>query len=245
MVDGMLQWDLALDSYKYDFDLSQFKEKDKFPNFFNLKCGGKRKSTICFENYFQKNAPHHIEVYMEVLFWKLYSIRKKDGHEDIFDFKLYNDRYVKGLAKSSPLIIWQQITNFKSAFISGDIDKCRTSCREIAKMMNVSDGMMLPLCIISFSHPDYFPIVDKHVISWINGYFPKYNDNRLPDCEMMRFSSNTDFIAYIRWAKWCQDTARILNTNKKSRYLDWRPRDVEMAVFSYQRNNLGSPLEIL
>jgi len=56
---------------------------------------------------------------------------------------------------------------------------------------------------------------------------------------------NLDLPNYISWVKWCNDSAKLLNENKNSIYNDWRPRDVEIAIFTYQRQGWGNFLEIL
>ena len=49
-----------------------------------------------------------------------------------------------------------------------------------------------------------------------------------------------DFPNYLNWVNWCQEVAQVLTelTSKQ-----WRARDVEMAVFTAQRN--GMTLNVL
>jgi hypothetical protein len=71
-------WTTALDNYSYPVDLGRYKEASRYPRHFKRNIRGDRDSTIAFEDYFRQHASESIEVYFEVVFWKLYSYRYDD-----------------------------------------------------------------------------------------------------------------------------------------------------------------------
>ncbi len=241
-------WDGALESYQYGFDLSEFPQKKEFSTDF-FKIGFKksyRRETMFFEKHFQENAQKHIEAYVEVLFWKLYSLREKSKDIRKFDLDSLNPR-INGIKNSSPSAFWDEITNFKNNFNNGSYNESKENCRQIAKILNIKSGMKIPLTYIALANPNLFPMIDSHVISWVNENLLEQNKTRKNKLERFNESLTieTDFDAYIQWVKWSQDTAMILNNNNISKYTNWRPRDVEMAIFSYQRQKKGDLLEVL
>jgi hypothetical protein len=247
MTKKIIYWDDALESYQYGFDLTEFPRKKEFGTDF-FKIGFKesyRRETMFFEKHFQENAQKHIEVYIEVLFWKLYSLRERCNDKREFDLNSIDPR-IYGIKNSSPSAFWDEIKNFKNNFNNGSYNECKENCRQIAKIMNIKKGMIIPLTFIAFANPDLFPMIDSHVISWINKNLLEQNKNRKNKLEHFNDSLTveTDFNAYIQWVKWSQDSAMILNNNI-SKYTNWRPRDVEMAIFSYQRQRIGDRLEVL
>lgn len=70
--DGIHSWLKALNSYSYPVKLYLYKQADQFPNHFKKDIVGNIESTIEFENYFREDANQSIEVYFEVIFWKLF-----------------------------------------------------------------------------------------------------------------------------------------------------------------------------
>lgn len=70
-------WTEALNSNSYQVDLQLYKRKNEFHGFFEREIIGDRNSTIEFENYYREKAPKNIEVYFEVIFWKLYSLKNQ------------------------------------------------------------------------------------------------------------------------------------------------------------------------
>jgi hypothetical protein len=239
-------WDNARDSYAYYFDLSQFHRKKEFSNqYFNLESKGDRESTKKFEIRFQINAPYHNEVFIEVLFWKLFS-KRATGNINYFDSNDWYNNAINTLKKTSPTNFWDEITNFVRNVKLDNFEEARENYRSIAGNLKIKNKLIIPLTFTSLAYPDVLPMIDRVVISWINKNYPRHNKNR--ERQMISFSGNSptienDFEKYIQWVRWCQDSALILNDN--SSYDDWRPRDVEMAIFCYQLNGLGESLENL
>lgn len=72
-------WQKALDKYEYPVRLDGFEDRQIYPGWF--KCdtdNGDRSSTMKFEERFRKLAPHHLEAWYEVVFWKMYSQGRRD-----------------------------------------------------------------------------------------------------------------------------------------------------------------------
>jgi hypothetical protein len=241
-----VNWETARDSYCYPFDLNQFHRKKEFSSgFFNIKCDGYRESTIKFENYYQKNAPHHIEVFVEVLFWKLYSKREK-GNKNFFDLNNWYNTAINTIKKASPSVFWIEITNFVENLEKGNISESKKNYHYITRNLYINNKLIIPLTFTALAYPKLLPMIDKVVMTWINLYSDNHNKSRNNQLKLF-FTENptvdSDFEKYIAWVKWCQDSAELLNEN--SNYNDWRPRDVEMAIFSKQMQGNGQILEIL
>ncbi|OPX62554.1 MULTISPECIES: hypothetical protein [unclassified Methanoregula] len=239
-----IQWDQARDSYCYPFDLRQFHRKKEFPEeFFNLQSKGGRDVTIQFENRFRTLARNHCEVYIEVLFWKLFSKRVKDP---ALDSNSWYNSAIDILKKTSPYAFWTEISDFVDALNHDNIHDVMKNYQRIAGHIRIRNKLIIPLTFTSLAYPEILPMIDTVVISWINGNLKEHNTGRkntLIAFPIMTPTIENDLPRYIRWVGWCRESAEILN--HLSRYNDWRPRDVEMAVFTYQRLGLGKQLEIL
>lgn len=74
-------------------------------------------------------------------------------------------------------------------------------------------------------------------MKWVNANLTEHNET----CEnkLTRFKMNSttlrdnDFPNYLNWINWCREMAHKLSRVIKE---EWRARDVEMAVFTAQRN---------
>jgi len=247
MSGNIFYWDKARESYRYPFNLGEFHRKSEFFDLFfeDRECEGDRDSTLEFEKYYQKNAPDFIEVYIEVFFWKLYSKRQYDP---IFDRGEWYNLAINTLKKSSATEFWHDITNFVHNLTEDNISGVKKYHSNIAHKVASSSAMIIPLTFVSLAYPDKIPMIDSRVIQWINNPKNPHNQNRTN--LLQTFSSekpriDSDFKSYMSWVKWCNDSATLLNESKNSIYEDWRPRDVEMAIFSSQRLGFGGLLEVL
>ncbi|MCY4653128.1 MAG: hypothetical protein OXC95_08190 [Dehalococcoidia bacterium] len=73
-------WEKALKAYTYPessklpLDLSKFIDASKYPGWFECRIdNGALSETRAFEDRFRELAPHHLEAWYEVVFWKMYS----------------------------------------------------------------------------------------------------------------------------------------------------------------------------
>lgn len=219
-------WLEALNSYSYPVDLRDYEHKDRFLNHFKWKIAGDRKTTIAFEDYFRKNARSSIEVYCEIVFWKLYS-RRRDRQQKT---KRIVDHLLEENVK--PELLYHCIWRFANKPTLEHL----TDLRWFLGIK--TDVLAVALTFPAFMYPLKYPMVDSNVARWVNANFTRQNKkmkNKLTP--FVGFSSlrDNDFENYLNWVAWCNEMASILS--EKS-HLKWRPRDVEMAVFTAQRNSM-------
>ena len=203
--------------------MSKYKRAGEFSGFFKKKISGDRKSTIAFENYFRENAPNNIEVFFEVVFWKLYSLapfrdRKTNRIVD----------YVKKEENTAEQI-WKSVQQFVNS-------PKKTNLRIIRAYLGLTSRVLAtPLTLVAFANPDEYPMVDNRVAEWVNQNFSEHNTNRKNKLTPFTKKRNTlrddDFLNYLNWVNWCQECAQVLTKRTNN---NWRPRDVEMAVFTAQ-----------
>ncbi len=224
-------WLEALRSYSYPVDLSNYDRANQFPGFFENIIGC-RDSTIGFETYFRERAPNHIEVFFEVVFWKLYSqphIRNGSTNR-IVDFILNH-----GVTAQ---LLWGSVQRFLA-------NPNISTLRQIRVLLGLKTKVLaVPLTLCAFAKPEKFPLIDMQVARWVNSNADVHNQNRINQLGMfnMRYTSlkDDDFPNYLNWVAWCREVSLVLTRLTKT---EWRARDVELAVFTVQRN--GSRLNVL
>jgi hypothetical protein len=225
-------WINALNAYSYPVNLGDYERAPQFPGFFNQNILGDRNSTIAFENYYQTNACHHIEVFFEVVYWKLYSqphIRNR------ITSKIVNFVQTHGITSNQ---LWSSIQQF---IISPNI----TNLEEIRNKLGLRTPVLaVPLTLVALANPQKFPMIDNQVARWVNSNASNHNDKRRNKLSLfnMKYTSlrYDDFPNYLNWVNWCQEVAQVLTELTSEQ---WRARDVEMAVFTAQRN--GMTLNVL
>ena len=220
-------WTKMLSRYLYPVRLSCFEYSNRFPQHFNKNIIGDRKSTIAFENYFRENAKNTIEVYFEVVFWKLYSQanNRQRGTIRIMNYITSN--------KIAPKVLFEAMTNFVDM-------PSRRNLQNFHSLLGIKTNVLaVPLTFISFFNPKKFPMVDNVVARWVNQNFAKHNNNRqnklTPFIRGYTSLRDNDFENYLNWVGWCNEVAKLLT---KRTCNEWRARDVEMAVFTAERKSL-------
>jgi len=89
--------------------------------------------------------------------------------------------------------------------------------------------------------PDKFPMVDTQVAKWVNKHYnTEHSIHMINKLTKFHYNGNgvlmgNDYNNYLNWVAWCRETSELLTKPNKEK---WRPRDVEMAVFTAQRNNV-------
>lgn len=222
-------WLNALENYHYPVNLRIYNNANHYHNFFNLNIEGDRDSTIEFENRFRELAKDNIPVYLEVIFWKLFSqpiVRNNTTNR-------IENHFNKNQIEANQ--IWQSIQNFT---YNPTIENLVT----IRNLLGITTPVLtVPLNFVSFSDPLRFPMVDKQVANWVNDNYKTHNKNR--DIQLTPFIMNysslqdNDFKNYLNWVNWCREIAKLL-TDALPNNIKWRARDVEMAIFTAQSNNL-------
>ena len=229
MRDESSTWTQALDAYRYRVDLSDFTRASEHPGWFELSIDpGDPFQTMGFETRFREQARHHLRAWGEVVFWKLYSIPPaRDGVT----------QRVLG-SGVLPAELWSKCMDY---VISPNIESFRAF-----RSMLFGGGVATAATFPAFIRPDQFPMVDTQITRWAHansdahGYsmvggpnlecVPELQPGAVLDEDHWRFVES--------WIAWCRFTAWKLSRRTGC---VWRARDVEMAVFSAQRE--GFPLE--
>ncbi|MCQ1536094.1 hypothetical protein FTO70_10465 [Methanosarcina sp. KYL-1] len=221
-------WKKALNSYSYPVNLEDYKKAALFPSFFSEKIKGDRQSTINFENYFRELAPECIEVYFEVVFWKLYSQAhiKQSSTTRIVDSVLNEEIIAED--------IWNVVQNFVRNQNRKNLGKIRDKLGITTRVLAV------PLTFPAFADPERIPMIDNKVASWVNLNAEDHNRNRKDKLTLFKKNytslQENDFPNYLNWVSWCQEMAQVLTEMNEEK---WRARDVEMAVFTAQREGIN------
>jgi hypothetical protein len=128
--------------------------------------------------------------------------------------------------------LWDAILKFSD---NQNID----NLKNIRKKLGITTKVLATtLTFPALAYPDIFPMVDMQVAKWVNKYFVEYNihrNNKLTPFNFKRVLRDNDFNNYLNWVAWCRETSELLT---KLNRIKWRARDVEMAVFTAQRNKL-------
>lgn len=219
-------WIRALNEYNYPVNLACYRHADDFPSFFHQKIRGDRNSTMLFEDYFRENI-QNIEVWYEVVFWKMYS---QIGRRD-----LRTTRIIEKLS-SSPVITAPQLIAATKSFINNPIRSNFIQLRNLFRFG--SESIAIVATFPAFLDAVKFPMVDTRIAKWVNSQLDAYNKKNPsgPQLVRSRYGQNTstvltmsDFDFYNHWIDW---TRYISIKLSKLTDMNWRARDVEMAVFT-------------
>ena len=220
-------WKTALDKYRYPFDLTDFTGTREHQNWFNLENqAGNRLQTMGFEARFREHAGHHLEVWGEVVFWKLYSMGlvRNGTAQKVLDLGVPPDE------------LWSACTDYID---NGSKESFRAFRSKLFATSVVATAATFP----AFICPERFPMVDKQITRWAskNGHLHRYSGVGGPDLECVPalkqgvlMEIHWQFIQ--SWIAWCRFTARELGQRTG---FAWRARDVEMAVFTAQKRELS------
>jgi hypothetical protein len=219
-------WKQALDSFCYPVNLSTYNGRNRFPGFFRIDIPGDRISTNNFEQHFQENAPENVITFFEVIYWKLYSY--KPFRQNI------TRRCVCHVQRNNinSTQLWGAIQDFIGTQNIENLHK-------IKELIGLRYAFVVPLTLPAFANPEKFPMLDRQIARWVNCHIATQNRNRVN--KLSRFYLNysslreNDFPNYLNWVAWCREVADVLS--ERATY-KWRARDVEMAVFTAQRQNM-------
>ncbi len=237
-----LEWEKALDKYLYPVNLSRYIDAEKFPNYFKLNIGGDKDSTRQFQAYFKDHAPSEIEVYFEVMYWKMFTIFSQNPSQNLIN-KMVS-------AKVEPNLIFNKIENFIK---NVSLDNLK-DFRQLLGMNRDEGTLALASVFPAFINPEKFPILDSRVVDWINSNLNKQNVGRISGRALLPFTFgiyqgkptrsifDSEFESYRHWILWCQDTAEKI---AKITGNPWSARDVEMAVYAAETKSPRTILEVL
>ena len=226
-------WERALQEYCYPVDLAKFIDRNDHPDWFrshDSPLTGDQAATIAFENRFRRLAPDRLEAWYEVVFWKMYSQKRRRD---------YRTKEVTNRIKCSRTTASQLVELCRSYMNKPD----KKSFRKFQKSFFTSYAVPVAATFPSFLDPDNFPMVDREVAQWARCNGPRYSYAQFrgpvlscaPDVGYNRpdgTTITTRHWSFVKsWYDWCRYTATIL-TERSNR--KWRARDVEMAVFTAQ-----------
>lgn len=218
-------WTNALDSYDYPVELADYQGASNFPNFFKRHILGDRYSTMAFEDYFRENA-QNIEVWCEVVFWKLYSQKGRGDTNTKKCWDFWREKTITG----------KELCRAANNFIA---NHSKDSFNEYRQLWPFYGSRVIAVIAtpIAFLVPDRFPMVDTRVAKWIDSQLDMHN-NGLNNPQLIRSRygqtestvlTMADFNFYLHWVHWAEHTAKELSQQTE---MKWRARDVEMAVFT-------------
>ena len=220
-------WIEALDSYCYPVDLSTYKNAAAYLDYFERTLPGDRASTIAFEERYRKRASSDIAATLEVVYWKMYSYQGQ------------RDRRTRIIAETieengtTPLELDSAVQRFAK-----HMD--RVHLQDLRDLLGLKSKVLaLALTFPAFASPDTIPMVDIQIARWVNDNHEAHSRNRENRLTPFRLNytslQDNDFESYLNWVAWCGEMSDILSECTK---MEWRARDVEMAVFTAKKNGL-------
>jgi hypothetical protein len=215
-------------------DLNKFSDRDNYPGWFsrNIEIGN-REQTIQFEDSFRKYAPDYLEAWFEVVFWKLYNMPQQRAKRIVDNIKH------RGVSAND---LWSACGDFTA---SPSASRFRMFQKLIVSGSNIAVCATFP----AFIAPDRFPMVDSQVTRWVFKNYVSHNqasqDDAMLEPPPPPFDPEEDLLRITHypfveiWTRWCRARAKRLSELTSD---EWRPRDVEMSVFTAQRDGLSLPL---
>jgi hypothetical protein len=221
-------WTESLLAYRYPVDLRKFEDAKMYPEWFNYHSSiGDRESTMQFEAHFRKHASEALEPWLEVVYWKMYSQpgtrRNKETRRRAAHF------IDTGVA---PQMLLDACNHYIESPTRQYFDSIRTLLGLDSKSIAVAATFPV------FLRPDLYPMIDTRVAKWVGHCFGSHNaaDTLGPQLIRPHFVDSkqtvllmNDFPFVEKWVSWCSHTAGKLSARTS---IEWRARDVEMAVFN-------------
>ena len=214
---------------------------------------------MSFEDRFRNLAEHHIEAWCEVTYWKNYSmahirdevtwnLMSRVSFSEILTLpNVTADEIKEGVATLG--LGWDEVRRRGVVTAERLLSRCRAymesptldSFLKFRDMM-FGRGVAVAATFPAFLDPDRFPMVDRHVARWAATNGEQHSCRRYGDPDLFTYlglgesrltDADWDFVS--SWTDWCRFTAARLTslTGRK-----WRARDVDMAVFTAQRDKI-------
>lgn len=221
------EWKRSLDGYRYSVTLQNYENADQYPGFFNFSIPiNDRCSTVSFETHFRELAATNIEAWLEVIFWKMYSQANRRNN--------ITNQVAEHLQAEnvSPQTLLEACQNY----IENDTRPHLDTIRQLLGFN--SSAIAIAATFPAFLRPDLFPMVDTRIAKWVGQNMQAHNDANPNDPQLVRpryldtqatVLTLTDFEFVYSWNRWCRHKSNQLNDVTS---INWRPRDVEMAVFN-------------
>ncbi|MBN2488269.1 MAG: hypothetical protein JXA98_04510 [Methanosarcinaceae archaeon] len=224
-------WVNALKKYNWTVNLQQFVDASIYKGYFDRTI--RPDDVVIFENRFRRaiNNGSSFEIAGEVCFWKN-----------------YGNPQSRNRITTNLLSYHKEKTNWENFVrVVKEISDNPSSDKFVSlkRACNQQNGFATPITFLAFYNPIEFPMVDKHIANWWIKHKETYGFRDFPDFSQRKNddwikSNNDNWNAYIAWKTFCCDYAKKIARNYG---LNWRARDVEMAVWEAQKN--GISLEVL
>jgi hypothetical protein len=219
-------WIRALEEYRYSVSLEHYANANQYPKYFHFSIPiNDRDSTILFEKHFRDRSAVCIEAWLEVVFWKMYSQAKWRNN--------LTNQVANHLQESETNP--SSLLDACEAYIQNDT---RDNLNLIRTALGFeSQSVAVAATFPAFLRPDLYPMVDTRIAKWIGENMDLHNvsNPNAPQLVRPRYLDTQATVLTLRdfdfvhsWTRWCRYKA-IQLTELTS--FNWRPRDVEMAVF--------------
>jgi len=227
------QWQCVLASYSYPVDLTRFAEQQAYEGWFKTNISkGDREQTIQFENSFREAAPNYLGAWFEVIFWKLYSNKKILGTA----YNIINAIKQKGVSAND---LWERCCRYINA-------PSTSNFKDFQQLVVASRNIAVCATFPAFISPERFPMIDTQVAKWVSSHYEEQNRGASNKVKLQppkpgyagEVLSMSHYPFLESWTSWCRVRAQQLSELSG---FAWRPRDVEMTIFTAQRNNLNLP----
>ncbi len=215
--DPASTWTTALNEYSYPVDFTNFMVVSGCELSFPHVTIATRDETIAFEDHFRQHAQSSIEVWLEVVYWKMYSQGRGTWRAKKRIQRAANFFRANGITSQT---LWQAC----NAYVKNPTQQ---TLAEFQKLFGFSSKSIAITCTFpAFVDPNLFPMVDRLIADWVRGNHQMYGPELIPPkpghLELRHFS----FVQ--SWTNWCRCMATKLSSLT---HTHWRARDVEMAVF--------------
>jgi hypothetical protein len=220
------EWKRSLEEYRYDVSLQYYENANQYPGYFSFSVPiNDRCSTTSFETHFRERAGSSIEVWLEVVYWKMYSqVNRRDNVTNQVVEYFYANQTLP-----------QILVDACDAYIQNDTRDNLNAIRVALgfKTQSIAIAATFP----AFFRPDLFPMVDSRIAKWVGQNMQPHNAANPNAPQLIRppyldtqanVLTLSDFDFVYSWTRWCRYKANQLNAVTT---INWRPRDVEMAFF--------------
>jgi hypothetical protein len=224
-------WDNAHRMYDWTANLSRFGGAAYYPGYFNRVI--EPNDVKAFEERFRAaiDGTGSFEIAGEVCFWKNYG-----------NYRARNKITQKLLEHLSLLDNWN---TFAATIRRTSINPSYDSFDALRKACSQRQGFATPITFLAFYKPTQYPMVDKHIANWWRVHKAAYGFGSSPlfsqrsDGWIQTYTSaqsRHNWNAYIAWKRFCCDHASRMTEHCG---LNWRARDVEMAVWEAQKRSIS------
>lgn len=219
-------WIRALGMFDWVVNLKHFRNANNYFGYFNRIIQPNK--VVQFENAFRTsiNDGGSFAVAGEVCFWKNYGNAQARDRvtQNLLSYLFEQENWNLFICVIRETSNNPSFENFVSL---------QNACKQLK-------GFATPITFLSFYRPSDYPMVDKHIANWWNlnranyglgaslGFRQRKIDGWIPP-------NKYNWQAYIAWKGFCCDYSVRIQRNCG---LDWRARDVEIAIWMSQKSGL-------